>query len=295
MQAGSERWLLQRLGQPLQSRHPVAGGCSHDAWRLVLADGRTLFLKTNRAAALPVLQAEASGLRALAAVAPADLQVPLPLAVGRAGDQALLVLPWLELTAAADGQAWQQLGRALARLHRASLGVGPGQGRFGWGDDNVIGSTPQPNGWWQGWGPFFCQQRLAHQLRLAADRGQPYRGSERLLALAMDRLQRHPCQAVLVHGDLWSGNAALLRGGGGALFDPAVHRGDREVDLAMARLFGGFPEAFFGGYEAEWPLPADANGRRDLYNLYHLLNHALLFGGGYRHQAQRCIDRLLAA
>jgi fructosamine-3-kinase len=294
MQACSERWLQQQLGQSVQSRDPVAGGCIHDAWRLVLADGRVLFLKTNRASALPLLQAEASGLWALASVAPADLQVPRPLAVGRAGDQALLLLPWLELTGAGDSRAWLQLGRALARLHRASLGTGPGQGRFGWSHDNAIGATPQPNGWWQGWGPFFCQQRLGHQLRLAAARGQAYRDSERLLALAMDRLQAHACQAVLVHGDLWSGNAALISGGGGALFDPAVYRGDREVDLAMARLFGGFPEAFFEGYEAEWPLPVEAHGRQDLYNLYHLLNHALLFGGGYRHQAQQCIDRLLS-
>jgi fructosamine-3-kinase len=114
-----------------------------------------------------------------------------------------------------------------------------------------------------------------------------------LLAQVEDRLATHSCEPVLVHGDLWSGNAALLPVGSGTLFDPAVYRADREVDLAMARLFGGFPEAFFAGYEAAWPLPADASSRQDLYNLYHLLNHALLFGGGYHHQAQHCIDRLV--
>lgn len=294
MQACPEQWLQRQLGQSVQSRQPVAGGCIHGAWRLVLADGRALFLKTNRASALPLLQAEASGLRALAAVAPDDLQVPMPLAVGRAGDQALLLLPWLDLTAAGDSRAWQQLGRSLARLHRASLANGPGQGRVGWDHDNWIGATPQPNGWWPSWGAFFCQQRLGHQLRLAAVKGQPYRNSEALLALALERLEHHSCQAVLVHGDLWSGNAALVSGGAGALFDPAVYRGDREVDLAMARLFGGFPEAFFAGYEADWPLPADTHSRVELYNLYHLLNHALMFGGGYRHRAQDCIDRLLS-
>lgn len=290
-----DQWLQQQLGQPVQSRHPVAGGCIHDAWRLVLADGRTLFVKTNRASELPLLQAEASGLRALAAVAPDDLRVPTPLAVGRAGNQALLVLPWLDLTVAADSRGWQQLGRSLAQLHRASLGNAPGQKGFGWDHDNWIGATSQPNGWWPSWGAFFCEQRLGHQLRLAAKGGHPYGNSEQLLALALDRLQHHSCQAVLVHGDLWSGNAGLVSGGGAALFDPAVYRGDREVDLAMARLFGGFPEAFFSGYEAGWPLPADAHSRLQLYNLYHLLNHALLFGGGYRHQSQDCIDRLLAS
>ena len=96
-----------------------------------------------------------------------------------------------------------------------------------------------------------------------------------------------------MHGDLWSGNAALLADGRGALFDPAVYRGDREVDLAMARLFGGFPPGFFAGYEAAWPLPAGHRERVDLYNLYHLLNHANLFGGSYRSQAQACLEALL--
>jgi fructosamine-3-kinase len=99
---------------------------------------------------------------------------------------------------------------------------------------------------------------------------------------------------VLVHGDLWSGNAAMLADGRGAIFDPAVHRGDREVDLAMARLFGGFPQTFFAGYEEQWPLPKGHRRRVPLYNLYHLLNHANLFGDSYRAQAQATIDELLA-
>ena len=293
MQDCPDRWLQQQLGQPVQRRQPVAGGCMHQAWRVELADGRVLFVKTNQVQALPLLEAEAAGLRALATVAPADLHVPLPLAVGRSADQAVLVLPWLDLVTTGDSWAWHRLGRALACLHRASLSDGPGLGRFGWSEDNAIGATTQPNGWWQSRGPFFCQQRLGHQLRLAADQGLHYRGSERLLAQVEDRLATHSCEPVLVHGDLWSGNAALLPVGSGTLFDPAVYRADREVDLAMARLFGGFPEAFFAGYEAAWPLPADASSRQDLYNLYHLLNHALLFGGGYHHQAQQCIDRLV--
>jgi len=290
-----DHWLQQQLGQPVQRRQPVAGGCIHQAWRVELADGRVLFVKTNRAQNLPLLEAEAVGLRALAALAPAALQVPTPSAVGRSADQAVLVLPWLDLvTAAGDSGGWHQLGQSLACLHRTSLGIGAGQGRFGWFEDNAIGATPQPNGWWQSWGPFFCEQRLGHQLRLAAGRGLVYRGAEPVLALVGELLATHPCEPVLVHGDLWCGNAALVRAGGGALFDPAVHRADREVDLAMARLFGGFPEAFFAGYDDAWPLPADVSSREEIYNLYHLLNHALLFGGGYRHQVQQCIDRLLA-
>jgi fructosamine-3-kinase len=108
-------------------------------------------------------------------------------------------------------------------------------------------------------------------------------------------LNGHGAEPCLVHGDLWSGNAGLLASGGGALFDPAVYRGDREVDLAMAQLFGGFPTAFFKGYEQEWPLPTGHRQRRELYNLYHLLNHANLFGGSYWDQAERSIRSLLKA
>ena len=117
--------------------------------------------------------------------------------------------------------------------------------------------------------------------------------SSDLLAWVPAWLEDHAPQPCLVHGDLWSGNASLLTGGAGCLLDPAVYRGDREVDLAMARLFGGFPEAFFLGYEEEWPLPEGWRQRVDLYNLYHLLNHANMFGGGYKKQAQTVINSLL--
>ena len=127
----------------------------------------------------------------------------------------------------------------------------------------------------------------------AAQRGCPFARSEALLERAGELLADHGCSPVLVHGDLWSGNAALLADGTGAVFDPAAYWGDREVDLAMARLFGGFPEAFFAGYQGSWPLPADWPQRLELYNLYHLINHANLFGGGYQAQAQDVIDRLL--
>jgi fructosamine-3-kinase len=128
---------------------------------------------------------------------------------------------------------------------------------------------------------------------MAEARGDTYPGAAALLERIPRLLQNHACEPVLVHGDLWSGNAGLLERGA-AIFDPAAYWGDREVDLAMARLFGGFPTTFFSGYEEAWPLPEGAARRVPLYNLYHLLNHANLFGGSYRHQALSCIDRLLA-
>jgi fructosamine-3-kinase len=315
-QARLAAWLQRELGAQLRAMAPVGGGCIHRAWRLELADGRRLFAKTNRASQLPVLAAEAEGLTALGGAAGAAraaqttpaprLTLPEPLQLAELEGEALLLLSWLDLAGdtAADGtaaggtdQAWHQLGAALAELHRASLC--DHDGRFGWARDNFIGSGPQPNGWEADWGLFFSQQRLGWQLRWAARSGHRLEGAEALLDQVPSWLSDHRPEACLVHGDLWSGNAALLRppaGGhawGGTVFDPAVYRGDREVDLAMAQLFGGFPAAFYTGYDAAWPRPQGHRQRVPLYNLYHLLNHANLFGGGYWGQAERRIQALL--
>jgi fructosamine-3-kinase len=290
------QWLHRQLGVELRGQRPVGGGCIHHAWELQLADGRRLFAKTNRAALLPLLEAEADGLEALRRAA-GRLQIPEPLALGlTAGGsgEAVLVLSWLELEhsgGGAQGPGWRQLGVQLAALHRCSLAQ-PGGG-FGWSRDNFIGAGPQANGWMATWCDFFIQRRLAPQLRWAEDSGQRLPGASALLETLPHWLGDHQPDPCLVHGDLWSGNAALLAGGGGALFDPAVYRGDREVDLAMAQLFGGFPPAFFEGYDASWPRPEGHRQRSRLYNLYHQLNHANLFGGGYWRQAAATITDLL--
>jgi len=283
-------WVHEQLGTAVAALRPVGGGCIHRAWALELADGRRLFAKTNDARQLPLLDAEADGLTALAAAAAGDPVVPLPLHWGERDGQALLLLEWLPLAQGPDS-GWWDLGAALARLHRRSLEQA--DGRFGWHRDNVIGAGPQPNGWRRRWGAFFAEQRLGAQLAWAARSGRRLEGAEALLAQVPQWLEGHGAQPCLVHGDLWSGNAALLEDGRGALFDPAVYRGDREVDLAMAQLFGGFPEAFFAGYAATWPLPADHQRRVELYNLYHLLNHANLFGGNYWSQSQQSVQQLL--
>jgi fructosamine-3-kinase len=288
-------WLAERLGVKLATIAPVSGGCIHRAWCLGLAAGERLFAKTNQASALAMFEAEAAGLRALARWARPPLQVPEPLAVGQAGSLAVLVLPWLELAGGGGRSAdWRGLGAGLAELHRRSSG-GESRG-FGFEADNFIGSAPQANAWHRDWPQFFADCRLVPQLRRAAAAGRSLRGAERLLGDLPAWLGGHACEPVLVHGDLWSGNAGLLAPGrGAALFDPASHWADREVDLAMARLFGGFPPAFFAGYAEVWPLQPGAEARVALYNLYHLLNHANLFGGGYWGQAQASLDGLLAA
>jgi fructosamine-3-kinase len=294
-QQGMARWLAQQ-GLELAAMQPVGGGCIHRAWQLDLRDGSRRFAKTNRAALLPVLEAEADGLAALQAAAAGAApgaalpRIPEPLALAELEGQAVLLLSWLDL-GGSHPQGWQELGRGLARLHRASLKAS--DGRFGWHRDNFIGSGPQANSWSSSWATFFSEERLGVQLQLAANAGRALPQAQDLLEQVPHWLAGHAPQACLVHGDLWSGNAGLLRGGGSAVFDPAVYRADREVDLAMARLFGGFPAAFFEGYGQEWPLPQGHQERVELYNLYHLLNHANLFGGGYWQQSAASIQALL--
>ena len=287
-------WLARELDETLVGITPVGGGCIHRSWCVQLAGGRRLFAKTNAAAQQPLLQAELEGLRALAAWAQPPLQLPQPLALTSLEGQALLVLSWLELEPGGGSNGgWRQLGEGLARLHRASAGGNGGRG-YGLEQNNFIGLSPQANGWSSDWAGFFRSRRLEPQLAWAASAGQALQGADRLLACLPQWLNGHGAVPVLVHGDLWSGNAGLLPGGAGALFDPACHWADREVDLAMAQLFGGFPAAFFAGYEAHWPLPPGAAERCRIYNLYHLLNHANLFGGSYWQQAQRSLNSILS-
>jgi len=272
-------------GASLDQCHALGGGCSQQAWRLQLSDGRCLFAKQGDAA---MLEAEQTGLAALHAAAdPADLVVPEPLAllVDSAGC-ALLVLPWLEQQSG-DQQA---LGRGLARLHRRSLAQGCGL--FGWASDGFIGLGPQPAGWRDHWGEAFVELRLRPQLQLARSWGLSLAPLESWLARLTELLDQHGAEPVLVHGDLWGGNAGVLGDGRGLLIDPASWWADREVDIAMTHLFGGFSRSFYAAYEQEWPLAPGASDRVAIYNLYHLLNHANLFGGGYQQQSRQAIRHL---
>ena len=237
-----------------------------------------------------MLEAEAAGLEELAG---ADaVRVPRVLAVGCAGDRVYLALEWIDLAAGSSGVTQTCFGEQLARLHRKTAE------RFGWERNNTIGSTPQMNAWSSSWPEFFRDSRLRFQLQLASQNGFGGRLQERgarLLECIEDFFADHQPVPSVLHGDLWGGNAAADEHGAPVIFDPAVYYGDREADLAMTRLFGGFSAAFYSAYEATWPLPASARSRIDLYNLYHVLNHLNLFGGGYLRQAESMIDRLLSA
>lgn len=265
----------------------VPGGSINSCYAARARDGRMLFLKLNEPDCGPMFAAEYEGLRALAAAG--EVRVPLPLAHGVAGDAAWLLLEHLELEPGSHA-AGAKLGAALAAQHRHSAAA------FGWGLDNTIGTTAQANQWHADWTGFFGKRRLGFQLRLAAASGDAAiagRGA-RLLAALPGLLAGHSPPPSLLHGDLWAGNWAMTSDGMPVIFDPAVYYGDREADLAMTELFGGFPPAFYEAYEAAWPLAPGYAQRRDIYNLYHVLNHLNLFGGSYRGQAISLMDRLLA-
>jgi fructosamine-3-kinase len=263
----------------------LGGGTFGSTWRLE-SGGNRYFVKTQAASNLAMLEAEADGLRELSRAR--AIRVPVPVVCAGAGDCAFLALEWLDF---GGGGRDATLGAGLAQLHRITADS------FGWWRDNTIGATPQDNAWSDDWATFFRDRRIARQLALAARNGaalQLQRDGERLLAAIPLLLAGHAPAASLLHGDLWSGNAAQLASGEPAIFDPAVYFGDREADLAMTELFGGFDSDFYAAYRAASPIDAGYPVRRTLYNLYHVLNHFNLFGGGYGNQAQTMISQLLA-
>lgn len=227
------------------------------------------FLKQAAAARADAFAAEADGLEALRP----HVRVPTVLDHGVKDGRAYILLEQLELRRGGD---WAAMGRMLAKLHRQT---GP---RFGWHRDNYIGLTPQQNGWCDDWAQFWLERRLRPQLALARKNGFDFEEP---------RLQLHRPQPSLLHGDLWSGNAGFVAQGP-VIFDPAVYYGDRETDLAMTELFGGFPAEFYRAYDEAFPLAQGYEERKHLYNLYHLLNHLNIFGGGYLAQVEQTLGLL---
>jgi protein-ribulosamine 3-kinase len=279
--------LGESLGRRIDLRvaGEAGGGCINQAYR-VADGGQSWFVKINLASRADMFAAEADGLRALAQ---GLLRVPQVMCCGETVEQSFLVLEWLALQAGTP-RDFAKLGEQLARLHALA---GP---QHGWVRDNYIGSTPQVNAADDSWPRFFGAARLAPQLAIARKNGHTElcaKGEGMLEALPR-LFGAHAPQPSLLHGDLWAGNAAFLAGGTPVVFDPAAYYGDREADLAMTELFGGFPEDFYAAYRAHLPLDPGYRVRKTLYNLYHVINHANLFGGGYAAQAESMMDRLLA-
>ncbi len=264
----------------------LSGGDINTAFRL--QDGQSsYFVKLNRPERVAMFAAEFAGLEELAGTK--TLRVPTPIAHGQTDTHCFLALEYLEL-GRSSSTSDRLLGQQLAYLHQQK------QPYFGWHRDNTIGSTTQINQQSHDWLDFWRKQRLGFQLQLAAKNG--YGG--RLQAMG-ERLNselavffNHSPEPSLLHGDLWAGNVATDKQGEPVIFDPACYYGDREADLAMTELFGGFSSDFYAAYQDIWALHEDYRIRKSLYNLYHILNHLNLFGSAYLRQAENMIARLLA-
>ncbi len=268
-------------------QHSIGGGCINSAFKLQ-GKGKNYFVKTNSASRLPMFEAEYAGLKEMADSG--SIRVPLPLCFGTAERQAYLVMEYIASGSSSD-KSMQQFGQQLAAMHRHT------SDKFGWHMHNTIGSTEQRNSRCGDWLEFWRTQRLGFQLQLAAGNG--YAGSlqtegERLMSALSSLFDDYRPEASLLHGDLWSGNATVDSDGQPVIYDPAVYYGDREADIAMTELFGGFSRRFYSAYQEAWPLSDTYPIRKDLYNLYHILNHLNLFGGGYLGQASRLMGNILS-
>ena len=233
-----------------------------------------------------MFEAEAEGLAALKKAG--AVRVPEVYDVGSDADGAYIEMERLELERGTE-RAAAVLGEQLATLHKHKAGL------HGWHRDNTIGPTPQHNPWTSDWIEFFREHRLRFQLDLAARNG--YSGELQALGLELaDRLaglfEDYRPEPSLCHGDLWSGNWGVADGVP-VIFDPAVYYGDRESDIAMTMLFGGFGRAFYKAYERSWPMAEGHERRLKLYQLYHVLNHLNLFGSGYLGQAVKLLRDLV--
>jgi fructosamine-3-kinase len=279
--------IATRQNFTANSIKPLSGGDINSAFRI--QDGQQYyFVKLNRPELAFMFATEFMGLQELAASQ--TVRVPTPIVHGQTESHSFLVLEYLNLGHSSKSSE-RLLGKQLAHLHQQN------QPYFGWHCDNTIGSTLQPNQPCDDWLTFWREQRLGFQLKLAAKNG--YCG--RLQVLGERLAEKLPILFIgyqptpsLLHGDLWMGNAATDSQGCPVIFDPACYYGDRETDLAMTELFGGFGRDFYAAYQDTWALHDGYNTRKSLYSLYHILNHLNLFGGGYLRQAENRLLMLLA-
>lgn len=276
--------LSEVLDKPFKiiEKEPLEGGDINECY--CIGDGNDrYFLKLNDREQLMIFETEAESLHVLNE---ADcIQVPEFIHLGTCRDKSFLVLNYLP-TKVLDNDAAYTLGQELARLH--SWGE---QGEYGFDWDNYIGLTPQPNKWRRRWCRFFAEQRIAWQLQICQEKGIDLGNIDTITSRVIDLLMHHQPKPSLLHGDLWHGNTAVTVTGP-IIFDPASYWGDRECDIAMTELFGGFPPTFYEGYQSVWPLDEGYLERKELYNLYHVLNHCNLFGGSYIAQAEHSIEKL---
>lgn len=291
-------------GASLEARRSVGGGDINRVYRLTLSNGSEFFAKTNASSLLPMYEAEAEGLAAMRATGTIGVADVLAIGLDPAEfgqDAAFLLLRWMD-SGSRRADFWEVFAEELAAMHAADTSfvfakpgdAASGLPRYGFSIDNYIGSTPQVNTPMRSWVDFFRECRLHPQVRMAYDAGYLERSAMRQADAVMEQLEfllPEPDYPSLLHGDLWGGNYMTGPDGKAWLIDPAAYVGHREADLAMTELFGGFAPTFYSAYRSIAHVDAGYGERRDLYNLYHLLNHVNLFGYSYVGSVERILDR----
>jgi len=287
---------------------PIGGGCINSAYH-IRGGNESYFVKLNDGAHFGSFQAEYYGLQQLGASA--SVRVPQPLHVASVGGQAILIMEYMPLTRRASSTHWRAMGDELARLHATPVSdINGALGRAGAAPETelplsfggrisnaTLGNRSGFLGEGDEWSDFFCRHRLQFQFAQSrAIHGYEFAHQDALLSAARALISHQPAPS-LVHGDLWAGNAAFAHDNGETFpcfFDPAPYIADGETDLALTELFGGFPNAFYEGYASVRPIDSGYRARRAVYNLYHVLNHYNLFGGGYKEQAQAMIREIIS-
>lgn len=268
------------------TKQSVSGGCVNQCWKVTDSNANLWFIKINSPMLLAMFIAEFEGLNEIGKTQ--SIRSPKCFCYGKNAEFSYLVLEYISLSALKN----QRLaGEQLAEMHHHYADS------FGWHQNNTIGSTPQINQQEDNWVSFFGEHRLIYQLKLARKNGYSSSAYEKGLLLAENLpafFETYHVKPSLLHGDLWGGNIASNDAGDPVIFDPAVYYGDREVDIAMTELFGGFNNEFYSAYNSHYQLDSGYETRKILYNLYHILNHYNLFGGGYASQAERMTDKLRA-
>lgn len=266
--------------------NPVSGGDINDARLIRTAGGKSFFVKINEGpSAYPMFQAENKGLELLRTSVPEELLVPASVACEQAGDYAFLLLEYID-SATPSGGFWSSFGTGLANLHRKT------RERFGLDHHNFIGRLPQSNHAHPDWPAFYTNERLLPQGRLAYEKNfLDLRDMQHLEQLCRRLGELYPNERpALIHGDLWNGNYLVHANGQAVLIDPSVAYSHREMDLAMSKLFGGFPEEFYSAYREAYPLEVKWEERLPLGQLYYLLVHLNMFGTSYLPSVRRIIQ-----
>ena len=258
----------------INSLSPVGGGSINDTYKVNTNEG-DFFVKKNSASLYPqMFEKEALGLKILREAKSIDL--PEVIDFGESNNDSYLILKFIN-SGGKSSSFWDDFGRQLANLHKNS------DSHFGLNHDNYIGSLHQHNNKHDSWSDFFREERLERQVKLARNNG----AIDKVTVAAFDRFYARidsifPKEPpALLHGDLWGGNFMVGEKGDPLIIDPAVYYGHREMDLGMSQLFGGFDRQFYNSYDKNYPLENGWEERLSYCNLYPLMVHVNLFGGGY--------------